>query len=311
MLLDLDPSAILNDAPDGKTDAALLRPYVIRGMAKLGDAGHQFRIGSDKTLPSETVQLLKREGITLHRSGPVMEQPADAQIFGSDRGIMIEREQYDADGELESETIIITNWSEWSGLLLPARTASVQRLTRETEIEVSVNLDGEGTHEIKTGIGFYDHMLEQISRHGGIDLKLRCKGDLHIDAHHTIEDTALALGEAIEKALGEKRGITRYASSILPMDEALATVALDLSGRPYFVFKSQLRRDSVGDFPVEMTHHFFNSLAMSLKATLHAGVTGENDHHQIEALFKAFAISLKQAVRRSGSNEIPSSKGVL
>ena len=309
MLIYLDISAIYNDASG--SDVSSLRPYLMRGLTNIADAGYQFRVSGDEMPDAATAQLMKQEGITLHRSGEAGEQPEDARISGTEEGIKIEWLYRSESEGLGSEEIVISNWSEWSSLLMPARKASVQRVTRETKIEVSVNLDGSGAHDIQTGVGFYDHMLEQISRHGGIDLKLSCDGDLHIDAHHTIEDTALALGEAIEKALGQKRGITRYASCLLPMDEALATVALDLSGRPYFVFDAQLKRDSVGGFPVEMTHHFFNSLAMSLKATLHAKVTGDNDHHQIEALFKAFAISLKKAVRRTGSSEIPSSKGVL
>lgn len=308
MLIQLDSSALFKDSPA----SGQLRPFVIRGLARLCDAGHTLHISAEDELPAQTAQLFEQEGITLHRAETSGQLPADARISATAQGLIIEQTPEDEGGEKEARSGVYPDWNAVAqALLFPARTAHVRRVTKETNIEVSVNLDGHGAHDISTGIGFYDHMLEQIARHGGVDLSVHCTGDLHIDAHHTIEDTALALGEAMQKALGEKRGITRYASCILPMDEARATVALDLSGRPYFIFDAQLKRDSVGKFPVEMTHHFFYSLAMSLKATLHADVYGENDHHQIEALFKAFAISLKQAVQRSGSNDIPSSKGVL
>jgi imidazoleglycerol phosphate dehydratase HisB len=157
---------------------------------------------------------------------------------------------------------------------------------------------------------FFDHMLEQIARHGFIDLELNCEGDLHIDEHHTIEDCALALGDALAQAIGNKRGIERYAS-VLPMDESRAMVALDLSGRPYLVFEGEFNREKVGDVPTELIKHFFYSLAMNMKATLHITFSGENDHHKIEACFKGFAKVLREAVKRTGGNQIPSSKGVL
>ncbi|MCH8566850.1 MAG: imidazoleglycerol-phosphate dehydratase HisB [Balneolales bacterium] len=191
------------------------------------------------------------------------------------------------------------------------RIAIVERITKETKIRAEINLDGSGKHEIHSGIGFFDHMLEQIAKHGRMDVSLSCDGDLHIDEHHTIEDSALALGEAISKALGDKRGIERYAYSILPMDEARATVALDLSGRPYLVFEAEFTREKVGDFPVEMLHHFFYSLAIASRSTIHIELKGSNDHHQIEAAFKSFAIALRKAVAITGPDEIPSSKGVL
>lgn len=308
MLIHLDSSALFDDSQT----SGRLRPFLIRGLARFCDAGHTLRISAEDKLPPQTARLFEQEGITLHTAEPSLPSPADARVSAKEQGLIVAQTQKTADGETAARSEVYPDWNAVAqALLFPARTARVRRVTKETNIEVSVNLDGTGRHDISTGVGFYDHMLEQIARHGGLDLNVHCTGDLHIDAHHTIEDTALALGEAMQKALGEKRGITRYASCILPMDEARATVALDLSGRPYVVFDAQLKRDSVGEFPVEMTHHFFYSLAMSLKATLHADVYGENDHHQIEALFKAFAISLKQAVQRSGSNEIPSSKGLL
>lgn len=192
------------------------------------------------------------------------------------------------------------------------RTATLQRTTSETDITIELNLDGTGESNIKTGLNFFDHMLEQISRHGLIDLSLTCDGDLEIDEHHTIEDVAIALGDAITKALGDKKGIDRY-GFVLPMDEAQATVSMDLSGRPYLVFEGEFTREYVGDFPTEMVKHFFYSLAMNLKATLHISFTGENDHHKIEACFKAFARTLKMAIEKNPriKNKIPSSKGSL
>lgn len=196
--------------------------------------------------------------------------------------------------------------------LLAHRVAKVQRHTKETRIEVSVDLDGTGVSSISTGIPFYDHMLDQIAKHGLIDITLHCEGDLHIDEHHTIEDSAIALGEALTQALGDKRGIERY-GFVLPMDEAQATVALDLSGRPYLVFEGAFTREYVGDFPTEMTKHVFHSLAMSLKATLQVRVEGENDHHKIEACFKGLARCLRQALVKNPriAQHIPSSKGTL
>lgn len=192
------------------------------------------------------------------------------------------------------------------------RTASTLRKTNETDIKISLNLDGTGISNIDTGLSFFDHMLEQISRHGFVDLNLSCNGDLEVDEHHTIEDVAIALGDTITKALGDKKGIERY-SFVLPMDEAQATVALDLSGRPYLVFEGEFTREYVGDMPTEMVKHFFYSLAMNLKATLHIEFNGENDHHKIEAVFKGFARALKSAVEKNPriKHQIPSSKGAL
>lgn len=192
------------------------------------------------------------------------------------------------------------------------RKASVQRKTNETDISIDLNLDGTGIAHIDTGLKFFDHMLDQIAKHGFVDLNLTCKGDLEVDEHHTIEDVAIALGEVITEALGDKKGIERYAF-VLPMDEAQATIALDLSGRPYLVFEGEFTREYVGDFPTEMVKHFFYSLAMNLKATLQIEFKGENDHHKIEACFKGFARTLKAAVEKNPriKHRIPSSKGTL
>ena len=189
------------------------------------------------------------------------------------------------------------------------RIGEMFRKTNETDISVRVNLDDVTQTKIETGIGFYDHMLEQISKHGGMGLTLSCEGDLHIDAHHTVEDTALAFGAALKLALGDKAGIGRY-GYIIPMDETQAQVAIDLSGRPAAVFHGEFPTDHVGDFPVEMCPHFFESLAQTLGAAIHIDVKGDNSHHMIEACFKGVGRALRPALAVSGS-DIPSTKGTL
>jgi imidazoleglycerol-phosphate dehydratase / histidinol-phosphatase len=189
------------------------------------------------------------------------------------------------------------------------RTAQVSRKTKETDIQVEVRLDEEAPIRVATGIGFFDHMLEQIAKHGGFSLQLSCAGDLHIDEHHTVEDCALALGQALRTALGDKRGIHRY-GFLLPMDEALAQVAIDLSGRPYFVFEGQFGRDHVGQLPTELVPHFFRSLAETLGAAINIKVSGENTHHMIEACFKGVGRALRQAIRITDT-QLPSTKGTL
>jgi imidazoleglycerol-phosphate dehydratase / histidinol-phosphatase len=190
-----------------------------------------------------------------------------------------------------------------------SRRAQVQRRTKETDVHVTVDLSREGPSSIATGLGFFDHMLEQIAKHGGFALDLKCSGDLHIDEHHTIEDSALALGAALREALGDKRGIGRY-GFLLAMDEAEAQVALDISGRPYFVWEGKFNRERVGELPTELVPHFFRSLAESLGAALHISVRGENTHHMIESCFKGVGRALRQAVRIE-SAELPSTKGAL
>jgi imidazoleglycerol-phosphate dehydratase / histidinol-phosphatase len=199
----------------------------------------------------------------------------------------------------------------WPAILraLTERRARIKRQTKETDIDVTVNLDTTGPIKVVTGIGFFDHMLEQIAKHGGFALDLNCNGDLQIDEHHTVEDCALALGEALRAALGAKLGIARY-GFVLPMDEAQVRVAIDLSGRAFGVFEGKFAREAVGGLPTELVPHFFKSLAESLKAAVHVTITGENTHHMIEACFKGVGRALRQAFRREG-DELPSTKGTL
>jgi imidazoleglycerol-phosphate dehydratase/histidinol-phosphatase len=189
------------------------------------------------------------------------------------------------------------------------RQSTVERKTNETDIRVFVDLDANGGCEANTGIGFFDHMLDQLASHGGFKLEISCRGDLDIDEHHTVEDCALALGQALNSALGDRRGIGRYGFT-LPMDESLAKAAIDLSGRPAIVFEAAFPREQVGGFSTEMVRHFFASLSQSLGASIHLEVRGENTHHMIEALFKGAGRALRPALTRQGS-EMPSTKGTL
>lgn len=287
--------------------------------------------------------LLKDRGIDWARSAMVGDRETD-NGFAANLGIrafQLRTEQFGGE------------W-DWAGIAHALadcpRTARVQRNTRETRIEVAVDLDRVAEPKVHTGLGFFDHMLEQIGKHGGFALELRCEGDLHIDEHHTIEDSALALGQALREALGDKRGIGRYGfdavaadgieradsestlqraategsrqegtlqegtlrghTIVLPMDETLARAALDFSGRPYFVFSGTFARERVGDFPTELVAHFFRSLCETAGLNLNLNVEGDNDHHKVEACFKSVARALRQAIRREG-RELPSTKGVL
>lgn len=215
----------------------------------------------------------------------------------------------------QKEALALTtlSWVEiYQFLRLPARTGTIHRVTKETDIFVSVNLDGSGKSDLNTGLGFFDHMLDQLAKHGGLDLTVQVKGDLHIDEHHTIEDTALALGEAFLNALGDKRGISRY-GFLLPMDEAMAQVAIDFSGRPWLVWNADFKREKIGEMPTEMFMHFFKSFSDTSKCNLNIQCTGDNEHHKIEAIFKGWAKAIKMAVRRdiAALDNLPSTKGVL
>ncbi|WP_326983422.1 bifunctional histidinol-phosphatase/imidazoleglycerol-phosphate dehydratase HisB [Chryseobacterium sp. MYb264] len=211
------------------------------------------------------------------------------------------------DADLTTES-----WSEiYSYLKLIPRKAKVSRKTNETDIEIEINLDGKGDSEISTGLYFFDHMLEQISKHGNLDLKIKVNGDLQVDEHHTIEDTGIVLGESVVKALGKKKGIERY-GFLLPMDDCLSQVALDFGGRPWLVWDADFKREKIGDVPTEMFFHFFKSFTDSAKCNVNIKSEGENEHHKIESIFKAFAKAIKMAVKQTDTNfNLPSTKGSL
>ena len=222
-------------------------------------------------------------------------------------------QQWVDDAGLGDTCVLITDsWDRIAEFLRAgSRKATVVRTTSETDIRITLDLDGNGRTDISTGLGFFDHMLEQISRHSGIDLEIHVKGDLHVDEHHTIEDTALALGEALHKALGDKRGIERY-GFMLPMDDCNCTVALDFGGRPWLVWEAEFRRERIGDMPTEMFLHFFKSLSDAARMNLYIKAEGLNEHHKIEGIFKALARALKAAVRRDIFRfTLPSTKGTL
>jgi imidazoleglycerol-phosphate dehydratase/histidinol-phosphatase len=229
-----------------------------------------------------------------------------AQNLGS-KSILITSEQGNSEATFEAE-----NWDQIAEFLFAGeRKATVARKTKETDINISINLDGNGKANISTGLGFFDHMLEQIAKHGGIDLDIAVKGDLHVDEHHTIEDTAIALGEALYMALGNKRGIERYGYS-LPMDDCLCSAVLDFGGRAWLVWDAEFKREKIGEMPTEMFLHFFKSLSDAAKMNLNIKAEGENEHHKIEGIFKALARALKMAIKRDiYKYELPSTKGML
>ena len=276
----------------------------------LASQGIKFReILIDEHFPSDNspnrkpgiglaLHYLRDRSIDLDASAMVGDRDSDGQFAGN-LGVRFFR--FGAGGH---------SWREIAHALADApRTASVERVTKETRIRVEVDLDRIADPLVATGHGFFDHMLEQLGKHGGFALQVSCAGDLHIDEHHTVEDCALALGAALKQALGDKRGIGRYGFT-LPMDETQASATLDLSGRPYFVFDGQFPRESVGDLATELVPHFFRSLCEAAGLNLHLSVRGDNAHHMVEACFKVVARALRQAISRQGS-ELPSTKGVL
>ncbi len=245
---------------------------------------------------------LQDRNIDWARSAMVGDRLTDIQFAENMkiRGFQLRTEQFGGDWA----------WTSIAHELADApRRATVQRNTKETRIRVEVDLDRTAEPQTHTGLPFFDHMLEQIGKHGGFALSVQAEGDLHIDEHHTIEDTGLALGQALREALGDKRGIGRYGFT-LPMDETLASAALDFSGRPYFVFEGEFKRERVGDMPTELVPHFFRSLCDAAGLNLHLSVRGDNDHHKVEACFKALARALRQALPRQGT-ALPSTKGAL
>ncbi len=215
------------------------------------------------------------------------------------------------DDSNEQASLVTTSWEEiYNFLKAIPRVATVNRKTNETDIQVKVNLDGSGKSDISTGLGFFDHMLEQISKHGNVDLEIKVDGDLEIDEHHTIEDVAITFGEAFIEALGSKRGIERY-GFLLPMDDCLAQVAIDFGGRPWLVWDTEFKREMIGEMPTEMFMHFFKSFSDAAKCNLNIKAEGDNEHHKIESIFKAFSKAVKMAVSKTKNFSIPSTKGSL
>ena len=234
------------------------------------------------------------------------------------KGILLTADAIKAEADIAASALaddvalVATSWSRIADYLRGGnRTAHISRVTNETSIDVKVDLDGSGRCNISTGIGFFDHMLDQLGRHSGIDLAVKVKGDTWVDEHHTIEDTAITIGEALLKALGDKRGIERY-GFVLPMDDCQCTVALDFGGRPWLVWDAKFSREKIGDMPTEMFLHFFKSLSDSARMNLYVSARGENEHHKIEGIFKALARSIRCAIRRDVFRyELPSTKGML
>lgn len=280
----------------------LLWSGALYGLKRLQEFDHKLYFLIDD-LSKQQHQLLENEKIAPIKT---LSDSLDLQIIAENNDLKA----------LNNDGSEIETASDWIGLsnkiCFPTRKASQERTTAETDISITVNLDGTGKSNISTGLDFFDHMLEQIAKHGLIDLNLSCNGDLKVDEHHTIEDVAITLGQTINKALGNKIGIQRYGFA-LPMDETLANVALDFSGRPYLKFDGSFEREMVGDLPTEMVEHFFYSLVINLQATLHISVDGMNDHHQIEGCFKGFARCLRAAVSRNerNLNVLPSTKNLL
>lgn len=271
----IDKSFPEENAPTRKPRTGLLQPYIYGDY----DLENSFVIG-DRATDIELATNLNAKGIFM--------------------------------GDQHADAVLSTrNWSVIYDFLktIPRKT-SISRKTSETDITVTLNLDGSGQSNLDTGIGFFDHMLEQISKHGNVDLEVRVNGDLEIDEHHTIEDVALTLGEAFLSALGSKKGIERY-GFLLPMDDCLAQVAIDFGGRPWLVWDVDFNREKVGEMPTEMVMHFFKSFSDSAKCNLNIQAQGENEHHKIEALFKAFAKAVKMAVSKTNNYSIPSTKGTL
>jgi len=263
-------------APTRKPGTAMLVKYLSKGI----DLSASYVIG-DRLTDVELAKNLGCKAILINKTGS-----EDAELY-------------------------TTDWNDiYKHLKKILRIAKVERTTLETQIKVEVNLDGSGKSSVDTGIGFFDHMLEQIARHGNIDLMIKVTGDLKIDQHHTVEDVAITLGETILKALGSKKGIERY-SFVLPMDDCLAQVALDFGGRPWLLWNAEFLREKIGEMPTELFFHFFKSFSDSSKCNLNIKAEGENEHHKIEAIFKAFAKALKMAVRQTDNFSLPSTKGTL
>lgn len=304
-------------------------------MRSLENEGIQFsKVHIDKTFPSDNMptrkpgtgmlaEYLNNEKYDIANSYVIGDRITDIQLAKNldCKGIWLNNDALLGGGEIKDKaeelrkTTVALETTEWSAiysfLKTGLRIVSHERNTNETKISIRANLDGQGEASISTGLGFFDHMLEQIARHGKIDLQLAAKGDLHIDEHHTIEDTGIALGEAFAKALADKRGMERYGFA-LPMDEADAKVLIDFGGRNWIVWNVEFKREKIGEMPTEMFFHFFKSFSDAAKCNLNIECKGDNEHHKIEAIFKAFARAIRMAVKRDPlSNYLPSTKGVL
>lgn len=271
----IDKSFPKDNAPTRKPRTGLLNEYIFGDY----DLANSYVIG-DRTTDLELAANLKAQA-----------------IFIGD--------------ENENAVLSTKSWADiYNFLKTRPRKASVYRKTKETNIEISLNLDGNGQSKVETGIGFFDHMLEQIAKHGNIGLNVAVKGDLEIDEHHTIEDVAIVLGEAFLKALGSKKSIARY-GFLLPMDDCLAQVAIDFGGRAWLIWDAEFKREKIGEMPTEMFMHFFKSFSDAAKCNLNIKAEGENEHHKIESIFKAFAMAIKMAISKTDNYTIPSTKGTL
>jgi imidazoleglycerol-phosphate dehydratase/histidinol-phosphatase len=350
LFIDRDGTLIAEpfDQQIDRLDKFALEPGVVPALLRLRDAGWtfvmvtnqdglgtpSFREEEFRPLQKLLVDILRSQGIEFaavrvcpHTAADRCDcrkpKPGLVQDYLRDPGWS--REMSAVIGDRETDVQLAQNlgvrglrydrqalaWPEIARQLVDApRRATVVRHTKETRITVTVDLDQAAPAQLATGLGFFDHMLDQIAKNAGISLAIKCDGDLEIDEHHTVEDVGIALGQALKQAIGDKRGIGRY-GFVLPMDEAQAQVALDLSGRAYFVFEGKFPREQVGELPTELVPHFFRSLGDAMAATLQMSVTGDNTHHMVETLFKGFGRALRPAIARGAGSEVPSTKGVL
>ncbi len=287
----IDRTFAKDNAPTRKPNTGLLTSYLDGSY----DLANSYVIG-DRLTDMELAKNLGSKGIFID----------DKTALGTDEITV---------SEAALANVIALQTNDWEAiyefLRLTTRTATIKRTTKETDISIALDLDGSGQSDIDTGLKFFDHMLDQLARHGQMDLTIKVQGDLEVDEHHTIEDTGIALGEVFSEALGNKLGMERYGFS-LPMDDCLAQVALDFGGRNWLVWEAEFKREMVGDMPTEMFHHFFKSFSDGAKANLNIKAEGTNEHHKIESIFKAFAKSIKMAVKRDPNNMVlPSTKGLL
>jgi len=350
LFIDRDGTLIAEpfDQQIDRLDKFVLEPDCISALLRLRDAGWtfvmvtnqdglgtpSFREEEFRPLQKLLLDILSSQGIAFeavrvcpHTAADKCDcrKPKTGLLTDYVRDVSWSREASAVIGDRETDLTLAQNlgirgfrydrntlgWTEIARVIAAGpRRATIVRNTKETKITVSVDLDQAAPAQLATGIGFFDHMLEQIAKNAGIGLTIKCEGDLEIDEHHTVEDVGLALGTALRQALGDKRGVGRY-GFVLPMDEAQAQVALDLSGRAYFTFEGKFPREVVGELPTELVPHFFRSLSDALAATLQMSVKGENTHHMVETLFKGFGRVLRTAATRSLDGDIPSTKGVL